>query len=416
MQFFMNLLQKSIRPDLTRNFSILTTIMKQKSNGSNHKRISILGATGSIGTQALEIVAGKRESYDIVGLTGHSNWKKLSALANEFQPEWLILTDESNRSQFEDSLSYSPKQIDYSADALREMSKDSETDLILNALVGFAGFSSTFEALKAGNKVALANKESLVVGGELLTSIPGFYEQLIPVDSEHSAMWQCLVGENMGSIEKIVITASGGPFREYSKDKMRSITVEDALNHPNWEMGNKITIDSSTMMNKGLEIIEAHWLFNIDIELIEPVIHPQSIIHSIIEFKDGSSKAQLGPPDMKVPIIYALSYPNRHTLNVPRLDYQKRMSLTFEPVDFDKFPCVQIAIDAVKEGGIKPAVMNAANEVAVERFLNKEIRYIDIPVLIEKAINNFNQTDITSPDVLFEIDKETRIFAKTLLK
>jgi len=416
MQFFMNLLQKSIRPDLTRNFSILTTIMKQKSDGSNHKRISILGATGSIGTQALEIVAGKRESYDIVGLTGHSNWKKLSALANEFQPEWLILTDESNRSQFEDSLSYSPKQIDYSADALREMSKDSETDLILNALVGFAGFSSTFEALKAGNKVALANKESLVVGGELLTSIPGFYEQLIPVDSEHSAMWQCLVGENMGSIEKIVITASGGPFREYSKDKMRSITVEDALNHPNWEMGNKITIDSSTMMNKGLEIIEAHWLFNIDIELIEPVIHPQSIIHSIIEFKDGSSKAQLGPPDMKVPIIYALSYPNRHTLNVPRLDYQKRMSLTFEPVDFDKFPCVQIAIDAVKEGGIKPAVMNAANEVAVERFLNKEIRYIDIPVLIEKAINNFNQTDITSPDVLFEIDKETRIFAKTLLK
>ena len=416
MQFFMNLLQKSIRPDLTRKFSILTTIMKQKSDGSNHKRISILGATGSIGTQALEIVAGKRESYHIVGLTGHSNWKKLSALANEFQPEWLILTDESNRRQFEDSLSYSPKQIDYSADALREMSKDSETDLILNALVGFAGFSSTFEALKAGNKVALANKESLVVGGELLTSIPGFYEQLIPVDSEHSAMWQCLVGENMESIEKIVITASGGPFREYSKDKMRSITVEDALNHPNWEMGNKITIDSSTMMNKGLEIIEAHWLFNIDIELIEPVIHPQSIIHSIIEFKDGSSKAQLGPPDMKVPIIYALSYPNRHTLNVPRLDYQKRMSLTFEPVDFDKFPCVQIAIDAVKEGGIKPAVMNAANEVAVERFLNKEIRYIDIPVLIEKAINNFDQTDITSPDVLFEIDKETRIFAKTLLK
>lgn len=416
MQFFMNLLQKSIRPDLTRIFSILTTIMKQKSDGSNQKRISILGATGSIGTQALEIIAGKRESYHIVGLTGHSNWKKLAALANEFQPEWLILTNESNRLQFEDALSYSPNQIDYSADALRQMSKDSDTDIILNALVGFAGFSSTFEALKAGNKVALANKESLVVGGELLTSIPGFYEQLIPVDSEHSAMWQCLVGEDMQSIEKIVITASGGPFREYSKDKMRSITVEDALNHPNWEMGNKITIDSSTMMNKGLEIIEAHWLFNIDIELIEPVIHPQSIIHSIIEFKDGSSKAQLGPPDMKVPIIYALSHPNRHTLNVPRLDYQKRMSLTFEPVDFDKFPCVQIAIDAVKEGGIKPAVMNAANEVAVERFLNKEIRYIDIPVLIKKAINNFNQTDITSPDVLFEIDKETRIFAKTLLK
>jgi 1-deoxy-D-xylulose-5-phosphate reductoisomerase len=246
--------------------------------------------------------------------------------------------------------------------------------------------------------------------------MPGFYDLLMPVDSEHSAMWQCLVGEEKESIEKIVITASGGPFREYSKERMQSITVKDALNHPNWEMGNKITIDSSTMMNKGLEIIEAHWLFDVNIELIEPVIHPQSIIHSIIEFKDGSSKAQLGPPDMKVPIIYALSYPDRHPLNVPRLDYQKRMSLTFEPVDFDKFPCVQIAIDAVKDGGIKPAVMNAANEVAVERFLNKEIRYIDIPVLIDKAINNLDQTNITSPDVLFDVDKETRNFANTLFK
>src|SRR6056297_1011664 len=416
MQYFISRRQISIHPDLTRNFSILTHRMKQTSDGKDQKRIAILGATGSIGTQALEIISAFRNIYHVSGLSAHSNWKKLASLANEFQPEWLILSDETNRGSFENALDYTPEQIDYGPDALQEMSKDTEFDLILNALVGFAGFSSTYEALKAGNKVALANKESLVVGGELLTSIPGFYDQLIPVDSEHSAMWQCLVGEKMNSVEKIVITASGGPFREYSIEDMKSITVEDALNHPNWEMGSKITIDSSTMMNKGLEIIEAHWLFGIDIEFIEPVIHPQSIIHSIIEFKDGSSKAQLGPPDMKVPIIYALSYPNRHTLNVPRLDYQKRMSLTFEPVDFDKFPCVQIAIDAVKEGGIKPAVMNAANEVAVERFLNKEIRYIDIPVLIEKAINNFNQTDITSPDVLFEIDKETRIFAKTLLK
>jgi 1-deoxy-D-xylulose-5-phosphate reductoisomerase len=390
--------------------------MKQKSHELNSKRISILGATGSIGTQALEIISKKRDHFDVIGLTAHSNWEKLASLANEFQPEWLILTDHSNKEAFEAALNYSPRQIDYGPESLQEMAKDAGADLILNALVGFAGFSSTYEALKAGNKVALANKESLVVGGELLKSMPGFYDQLIPVDSEHSAMWQCLVGEEKQSIEKIVITASGGPFREYNKEKMQSITVKDALNHPNWDMGNKITIDSSTMMNKGLEIIEAHWLFDIDIELIEPVIHPQSIIHSIIEFKDGSSKAQLGPPDMKVPIIYALSYPDRHPLNVPRLDYQKRMSLTFEPVDFDRFPCVQIAIDAVKEGGIKPAVMNAANEVAVERFLNEEIRYIDIPILIEKAINNFDQTNITSPDVLFDVDKETRIFAKTLFK
>jgi len=390
--------------------------MKHKKDGSHLKHIVILGATGSIGTQALDIISDKKKSYKVLGLTANTNWKKLAELANEFRPDWLILTDPSDKRSFENALNYKPNQIDYGPDALQHMAADSQADLILNALVGFAGFSSTYEALKSGNRVALANKESLVVGGELLTSIPGFHDLLIPVDSEHSAMLQCLIGENIDTVEKIVITASGGPFREYSKQKMRDITVKDALNHPNWEMGNKITIDSSTMMNKGLEIIEAHWLYGIDIDFIEPVIHPQSIIHSIIEFKDGSSKAQLGPPDMKVPIIYALSYPDRHPLNVPRLDYQKKMTLTFEPVDFNKFPCVQIAIDALKEGGIKPAVMNAANEVAVERFLNEEIRYIDIPVLIEKAINKFDQKAIASPGVLFDIDIETRKFANTLLK
>lgn len=390
--------------------------MKHTRDGSNLKRIAILGATGSIGTQALDIISAKQEAYDVLGLTAHSNWKKLAAQANEFKPDWLILSDESNRQSFENALSYKPKQIDYGPEPLQQMAADPNADLILNALVGFAGFSSTYEALRAGNSVALANKESLVVGGELLTSIPGFHDKLIPVDSEHSAMWQCLVGEDMSSVDKIIITASGGPFREYSREEMTSITVKDALNHPNWEMGNKITIDSSTMMNKGLEIIEAHWLFGIDIEFIEPVIHPQSIIHSIVEFKDGSSKAQLGPPDMKVPILYALSYPDRLSLEIPRLNYKKRMTLTFEPVDFKKFPCVQLAIESVKEGGIKPAVMNAANEVAVERFLNEEIRYIDIPVLIEKTLNKFNQRIITSPQILFEIDIETRKFANTLFK
>lgn len=389
--------------------------MKHTKVGSQLKRIAILGATGSIGTQALEIISANREAYDVLGLTAHSNWKKLAALANEFRPDWVILSDESNRQSFEDALSYKPKQIDYGPESLQKMAADPQADLILNALVGFAGFSSTYTALKSGNLVALANKESLVVGGEILTAIPGFHDRLIPVDSEHSAMWQCLIGEDMAAVEKIIITASGGPFRQYSREKMKSITVKDALNHPNWEMGNKITIDSSTMMNKGLEIIEAHWLFNIDIEFIEPVIHPESIIHSIVEFKDGSSKAQLGPPDMKVPIFYALSYPDRLPLEVPRLNYKKRINLTFEPVDYIKFPCVQIAIEAVKEGGIKPAVMNAANEVAVERFLNEEIRYIDIPVLIEKTLNKFNQRTIASPHTLFEVDIEARKFANTLL-
>lgn len=412
----MNPQRRSIPPDLIRNFSILTSNMKYTRDGSQLKHITILGATGSIGTQALEIISADPQSYHVLGLSAHSNWKKLAALANEFKPDWLILSDDSNRQSFEKALKYKPKQIDYGPEPLQQMAADSRSDLILNALVGFAGFSSTYEALKSGNCVALANKESLVVGGELLTSIPGFYDRLMPVDSEHSAMWQCLVGEDIASVEKIIITASGGPFRKYSRVKMESITVNDALNHPNWEMGNKITIDSSTMMNKGLEIIEAHWLFGIDIELIEPVIHPQSIIHSIVEFKDGSSKAQLGPPDMKVPIHYALSYPQRLPLDVTRLDYKKRMNLTFEPVDFIKFPCVQIAIEAVKEGGIKPAVLNAANEVAVERFLNEEIRYIDIPVLIEKTLNKFKQQTITSPQILFEADIETRKFANTLFK
>lgn len=415
MRFYTSLLQISIPPDLIRNFSILMTSMNQKTDGQKQKRVAILGATGSIGTQALEIISANRDLYKVQGLSAHTNWKQLASLANKFKPDWLILSNDSNRISFESVLNYRPKQIDYGPEALQEMAKDSNTDLILNALVGFAGFSSTFEALKAGNRVALANKESLVVGGELLTSLPGFHDLLIPVDSEHSAMWQCLVGENLHAVERIIITASGGPFRTFSKEKMQSVTVKDALNHPNWEMGNKITIDSSTMMNKGLEVIEAHWLFGIDVDFIEPVIHPQSIIHSIIEFKDGSSKAQLGPPDMKVPIVYALGYPDRHPLDVPRLDYQKKMSLSFEPVDFEKFPCVQIAVDALKEGGIKPAVMNAANEVAVERFLNEEIRYIDIPVLIKKAINNFEQMKITSPDVLFDVDRETRKFANTLL-
>lgn len=390
--------------------------MKQKTNAPNLKYIAILGSTGSIGTQALDIISSKREYFKVKGLTAHTNWKKLAEQANYFKPDWLILSDESNRQAFENELKYKPKQINYGSDALQQMASDTEMDLILNSLVGFAGFRSTYEALRCGNIVALANKESLVVGGEILSMIPGFNDHLIPVDSEHSAMWQCIVGEKRDAVEKIVITASGGPFRTYSRENMKSIRVKDALNHPNWEMGDKITIDSSTMMNKGLEIIEAHWLFDVDIDFIEPVIHPQSIIHSIVEFKDGSSKAQLGLPDMKVPILYALGYPDRLPFEVPRLDYRERMNLTFEPVDRIKFPCIQIAIDAVKEGGIQPAVMNAANEVAVERFLNREIRYIDIPRLIMKTLEKFHHKEITSPQVLFDVDKETRIFANTLLK
>ncbi len=390
--------------------------MSQKSPESAKKNITILGSTGSIGTQALDIIAANRDKFTVIGLSANKNWELLARQVNLFKPSHVILADEQFRSNFENALTFKPARIEYGEDQLTRLATNPDADLILNALVGFAGFMSTFKALSKGMRVALANKESLVVGGEILSKLPGFKELLTPVDSEHSAMWQCIVGEQNDSVQKIIITASGGPFRGHSLEEMKSITVEDALNHPNWEMGKKITIDSSTMMNKGLEIIEAHWLFDLDIELIEPVIHPQSIIHSIVEFRDGSSKAQLGPPDMKVPILYALSFPDRISFDSPRLDYTQEMSLTFEPVDDKKFPCVKIATNAVKEGGIMPTVMNAANEVAVDRFLNREIHYIQIPELIEKTLNRFHHKEIASPDTLLEVDTETRKFANRLLK
>lgn len=390
--------------------------MSQKPPVSEKKSITILGSTGSIGTQALDIIALNRDRFSITGLSANKNWDLLARQVNMFEPSHVVLGEEQYRSNFENALSFRPERLEYGKDHLTELAVNQDADLVLNALVGFAGFMSTYEALSSGVKVALANKESLVVGGEILSKLPGFKDLLTPVDSEHSAMWQCIVGEQNASIQKIIITASGGPFRTHSLEQLKSIRVEDALNHPNWEMGKKITIDSSTMMNKGLEIIEAHWLFDIDIDLIEPVIHPQSIIHSIVEFCDGSSKAQLGPPDMKVPILYALSYPDRISFDSPRLDYTQQMSLTFEPVDDEKFPCVKIATNAVKEGGIMPTIMNAANEVAVDRFLNREIRYIQIPKLIEQTLNKFHHMEIASPETLLEVDTETRKFANRLLK
>jgi len=391
--------------------------MNQGENSLRKKKIDIFGSTGSIGTQALEIITANRRQFEITSLTANNNWKLLAEQVNKFKPSHVILADESNRRRFEDALSHKPEIIEYGQKSLSHLASESEADLVLNSLVGFAGFMITYEALKSGKKIALANKESLVVGGKLLSEIPGFSDHIYPVDSEHSAMWQCLIGEENKNIQKIIITASGGPFRSFTRQQMEEISVKDALNHPNWDMGNKITIDSSTMMNKGLEIIEAQWLFDVNLDLIEPIIHSQSIIHSIVEFTDGSSKAQLGPPDMKVPILYALTYPERIHYDAPRLDYTEKMTLTFEPVDDQRFPCVNIAVNAAKEGGIMPAVMNAANEVAVERFLNKEIRYIDIPKLIEQTLNKFHQhKELNSPQTLAEADAETRKFANTLLK
>jgi 1-deoxy-D-xylulose-5-phosphate reductoisomerase len=379
------------------------------------RKLTILGSTGSIGTQALDIAGHYQDYFEIIALSANTNRKLLAEQANLFQPKYLLLGNGDPDPSFKQLLNYQPREIFYGNDHLEKLASLPEADILLNSLVGFAGFKPTIAALKSGKRVALANKESLVVGGEIIKKIiTGNPDQLIPVDSEHSAMLQCLVGEPVDRIEKIIITASGGPFRDWPKNQMSKIRVEDALSHPNWEMGNKITIDSSTLMNKGLEIIEAFWLYSIPYEKIEPVIHPQSIIHSVIEFVDGSSKAQLGPPDMKVPIIYSLTYPDRLPLDTPRISWNKKFELNFEPVDYERFPCLRLAIEAGKTGGHAPAVLNAANEIAVDRFLKKEIEYIDIAKIVEKSLTEiYWNTDLTL-ESLYEVDRETRDLAKNL--
>lgn len=388
--------------------------VKKTKEHLNKQRLAILGSTGSIGTQALEIVRQHPDKFEIVALTANSNWELLANQVKEFNPKYTLISDERHYQDLKNSIYHT--EIISGFERLPDIASLKEIDTVLNALVGFAGFESTLEAVRSGKKVALANKESLVVGGELITAeLKKSKASLVPVDSEHSAMLQCLSGESVEDIEKIIITASGGPFRDFSKERMQKVTVEQALDHPNWNMGAKITIDSSTMMNKGLEIIEAHWLFDIPVSKIEPVVHPQSIIHSIVTFVDGSSKAQLGLPDMKVPIIYALSYPNRLPLKTPRMNWKDSQNLTFEPVDFKRFPCVKLAMKSIELGGYAPAVLNAANEVAVERFLNKEIGYIYIAEIVEKSLAKIESSDSLSKEKLKEIDKETRKYASSII-
>lgn len=380
------------------------------------KRLVILGSTGSIGTQTLEVVRQHPDQFDIIGLTANSNWELLLEQIKEFSPRYALICNSDHYSDLKSQVSSSVKII-CGEEHLAAMATLNEADIVLNSLVGYAGFESTLKAIQANKRVALANKESLVVGGEIIMEeLKRSKAELIPVDSEHSAMLQCLTGEDSSDIEKIIITASGGPFRKHTVEQLENVTLKEALDHPNWEMGAKITIDSSTMMNKGLEIIEAHWLFGIPVEDIEPVIHPQSIIHSIVTFKDGSSKAQLGVPDMKVPIIYALGYPQRMPLNSQRMNWGKIHELTFEPVDYKKFPCVHLAMESIHRGGFAPAVLNASNEVAVERFLNGEIGYIQIPKIVKQSLANIDLNDSLSLESIKEIDKETRLFATSIFK
>ena len=370
------------------------------------KKIGILGSTGSIGTQALKLI--DTTAFKIKYLSAHSNVELLIAQAKKFKPESICLVDESKIGLLKESLNKSKVEILSGVAGLQKLASRNNIDLLLNALVGYSGMLPTLKAIESGVDVALANKESLVVGGEIIkNAMDKTNAKLFPVDSEHSAIWQCLLGENHNKINKLILTGSGGPFRTLDQSKFDLITKEQALNHPNWDMGNKITIDSATMMNKGFEVIEAHWLFNLPIEKIKIIIHPQSIIHSMVEFIDGSIKAQLGTPNMTIPINFALNYPIRTYNNSYRFDFTKSKNLTFEKPDFNKFKCIKLAYQALEKGGSYPIVLNVANDICVDSFLKNKIKFNNIPNFIEDALSNHNNINLLDIDSIFETIETT---------
>ena len=346
------------------------------------KRLAVLGSTGSIGRQTLEVVRALPERFRLVGLAAGKNLDLLAEQVNEFRPQLVGYADVESRNQLENIIDIKCEFL-----AVEELACHHDVDLVVVAASGKAGLAPLLAAIRAGKTIALANKESLVMAGDIVTREARRYEaKILPVDSEHSAIWQCLNGENQPAF-KIILTASGGPFRRFSPEQLGKVTVAEALRHPSWRMGKKVTIDSATLMNKGLEVIEAHWLFDMPFEKIDVVVHPQSIVHSMVEFADGSLKAQLSCPDMRLPIQYALSYPDRlPNPALPRLDWSGLKSLDFEAPDPKRFPCLRLAIEAGKWGGTYPAALCAADEVAVELFLEERIRFIDIPYYIEKVI------------------------------
>lgn len=378
--------------------------------------LALLGATGSIGTQTLEIVRLFPDRFDVRVLTCGQNVELLAQQAREFQPECVVVGDPEQVPVLREALSGLDVNVHAGEEGLCRGATRADVDVVVGAVVGFAGLAPVLEALQAGKQVALANKETLVVGGALVKRALSQGEgQLLPVDSEHSAIFQCLVGEEERNVEQIVLTASGGPFRTRSADTFDDITVSEALDHPNWSMGAKITIDSATMMNKGLEVIEAKWLFDLDLDQIQVLVHPQSIVHSMVTFTDGAVKAQLGVPDMKVPIQYALSFPARWTAPHERLDWSTMTRLDFELPDTDKFPCLRLAYEALTQGGTAPAVLNAANEAAVDLFLKEQIAFSDIPRAIEEALGTVSTTGDPSLEDLYAADAEARRCVEELL-
>jgi 1-deoxy-D-xylulose-5-phosphate reductoisomerase len=377
------------------------------------KRLAILGSTGSIGVNCLNVVETHVDEFEVAYLAAHGNVALLYEQAQRVRPRAVVVVQPPAERDWIERFKKIGVEFLTGAAALVEIAGATDVEVVVNAIVGAAGLPATRQALQKGRTVALANKETLVVAGELITATARKHGGvLIPIDSEHSAVWQCLVGESRQRIEKLVLTASGGPFRQRPKDDFAGITVAEALNHPNWTMGRKITIDSATLMNKGLEVIEAHWLFEVAVDRIHVVIHPQSIIHSMVEFVDGSLKAQLGVPDMRLPIQYALSYPDRLPNAFPRLNFQQWRQLDFHEPDLEKFVCLRLAYDALREGGTAPAVLNAANEEAVQAFLTETIRFDRIPHLIDSALQKHQNHRRADFDGVLAADRWAREFVK----
>jgi 1-deoxy-D-xylulose-5-phosphate reductoisomerase len=380
------------------------------------RNIAILGSTGSIGTQALDVVRKNPERFGIEILTAQYNDELLVAQAIEFRPNAVVIVDESKYQKVFDALNPLDIKVYAGSNALNSVVQMDSIDMVLTALVGYAGLIPTIKAIEAGKHIALANKETLVVAGQLITDLCRQYKvDLLPVDSEHSAIFQCLAGEWHNPIEKLILTASGGPFRGKLRDELRHVSPKEALKHPNWSMGSKITIDSASLMNKGLEVIEAKWLFDVTIDQIEVVVHPQSIIHSLVQFTDGSIKAQLGLPDMKLPIQYALAYPNRIPSDFPRFDFSQYGSLTFEKPDLETFRNLGLAFEAMQKGGNVPCVLNSANEVAVEQFLKEKIGFMEMSEIIEACMAKVPYIAKPVLDDYISSDKEARRIAKELV-
>lgn len=380
------------------------------------KHIAIIGSTGSIGTQALEVVRQHADRFRVSVLSAQQNVALLAAQALEFNPQWVIIGDETKLPELKSRLAGTSIQVAAGPSALNEAVTLPEIHVVLTALVGFAGLEPTIAAIKAGKHIALANKETLVVAGELVTSLAKEHGvAILPVDSEHSAIFQCLVGETHNPIEKIILTASGGPFRGKDASFLASVGPEQALKHPNWSMGAKITIDSASLMNKGLEVIEAKWLFDLQPDQIEVVVHPQSIVHSLVQFTDGSIKAQLGLPDMKLPIQYALGYPDRLSNTFPRFSFAEVAQLTFEQPDTANFRNLGLAYEALSQGGNMPCILNAANEIVVAAFLEKRIPFMQMSDVIATCMQKIGyQKSPTLPDYL-QSDAETRYLAQQLV-